>query len=794
MHEHRLTPDKLRRTCDPRSLDFTTTESLDAFVGMIGQERAVRAMEFGMEVPNTGYNIYMAGITGTGKTTFARNLLEERSRQEDAPTDWCYVYNFKDPDRPLVLALPTGRGPELARLLQETMDDLRRELPGVLSSEEFEKQKTAIAHRYQARSSEMLAELEKELRTAGFSLTRMGGGFAPVPVVDGKTLSSEEFQALSPEEKEKIQAGLRQVQGKVNEVMRRLGQMEKEAKEEVANLERDAARLAVEPRVNDLKSQFPENEELRNYLEQMEDDILKNLKVFQEDEEERTPSLPIPRMPTDPLTRYRVNVLVNHDVSEGAPVVVETNPTYANLCGSLEYRGHMGVLMTDFTMIKAGALHRANGGYLLLQAQDVLREPLAWTGLVRALKNREIRMENPGRTAGMMVAAGLQPEPIPLDVKVILIGHPLIYQMLYSMDEDFRKLFKIKAEFDSSMERNDQSALQYARFIASVCQRDGLKPFDPSAVAKVVEYGSRLVADQRKISTRFNEINDIIYEAAGWAKRDGVETVTGDYVRQAINEKRHRSNLIEEKVNESFLREITLISTGGEKTGQVNGVAVYGMGDFSFGKPSRITARTFPGRVGLVNIERESQLSGRLHSKGVLILQGYLGGNYATKRPLALHASLAFEQTYEEIDGDSASSAELYALLSALADVPIKQGIAVTGSVNQHGEIQPVGGVIQKIEGFFTACQGRGLTGEQGVIIPKQNVEHLMLDEEVIEAVEAGKFHIWAVSTIDEGIEVITGRQAGERQPDGSYPKDSVHALVDARLAEYADIMQRSNE
>ncbi len=791
MHDYRLTPAKLRRTCDPAQLDFSTTAELDAPVGMIGQERAVRAMDFGMEVPTSGYNIYMAGLTGTGKTTFARDLLQERSRDEPAPPDWCYVYNFKDPDRPCVVPLPTGKAPELARLIDEMITDLKRELPGVFASEEFEKQKTAIAQRYQAKSSELLSELEEELKDDGFSLTRMGGGFAPVPVVDGKALSPEEFQRLSPEEREKIQQGLRKVQGRVNEVMRRLGQMEKQAKEEVAELEKDAARLAVEPQVAEVKSQFPDHDELHKYLEQMEEDILKNLKAFQDDDEEKAPSMLMSRAPVDPLSRYRVNVLVNHDVSEGAPVVVETNPTYANLCGSLEYRGHMGVLMTDFTMIKPGALHRANGGYLLLQAQDVLREPLAWAGLIRALKNREIRMENPARSAGMMVAAGLQPEPIPLNVKVILIGHPHIYQLLYTMDEDFRKLFKIKAEFDSSMERNDESAMQYAHFIAAVCQRDGLMPFDVSAVAKVVEYGSRLVGDQRKISTRFNEISDIIYEAASWARKQGAKRVSGDYVRQAIVEKRYRSNLLEEKVNESLLREITLISTEGEKVGQVNGVAVYGLGDFSFGKPSRITARAFPGQAGLVNIERESELSGRLHSKGVLILQGYLGGNYATKRPLALHASVAFEQTYEEVDGDSASSAELYALLSALSDIPIKQGIAVTGSVNQHGEIQPVGGVIQKIEGFFAACKGRGLTKKQGVIIPEQNVEHLMLNEEVIDAVEAGDFHIWAIKTIDQGIEILTGQEAGERQADGSYPADSVHGRVDARLTEYADIMQR---
>ncbi len=781
-----LTPGQLRRVCDQGVLEFEDTSTLAGPVGMIGQRRAVAAFEFGLDVASPGYNIFMAGLTGTGKTTYARTYLEERSRREPVPGDWCYLYNFATPDCPIAVELEPGTGPALARAMDELVSDLERELPQAFASDEYQRRRNALTQRYQELSSNLLGDLERRLGAAGFTLARIGSGLATMPVVDGKPLSPEDAAGLPPERREELESASRRAQALAGGVMRRLGELERGLKTELLALEKDIGRLAVAPRIAELTRAYAANPRIVGYLEQVQGDILERLDLFREGREQR----PEPAPPFGPLNRYRVNVVVHNGKTEGAPVVSETNPTRANLCGGIEYRGHMGLLMTDFTQIKPGALHRANGGYLLLNAADVLRDPQAWAGLKRALRNQEVRVEGPGLSSGPLVSTGIQPEPIPLKVKVILIGHPLLYQLLYGNDEEFRKLFKVKAEFDSSMPRTPENVMQYARFVAAVCRRDGLRHFERAAVAKLVEYGSRLVGDQERLSTRFNDVVEVIHEANAHAARAGAGLVGAAQVRLALEEKAYRSNLWEEKVQDQIARGVTLVSTTGTVVGQVNGVAVYDLGDYAFGKPTRITARTFAGEAGVVNIERETALSGKLHSKGVLILQGYLGGKYARHRPLGLHASVAFEQVYEEVEGDSAASAELYALLSSLAGLPIRQGVAVTGSVNQHGEVQPVGGVNQKIEGFFTTCRAQGLTGEQGVVIPVQNVQHLMLCEDVVEAVTRGEFHVWAVSAVDEGLEVLTGVEAGQAGPDGSYPPESVHGLVQARLDVLADAVR----
>lgn len=776
----KLKAGQLRRVCHPLELDFDTTASVDGPMGMIGQDRAVRAFEFGLTVKSPGYNIYMAGVTGTGKTTYARAYLEEKSALEPVPGDWCYLYNFAAPDHPLAVELEAGAGAGLARAMDELVEDLKREVPRAFASEEYERRKKALAQQFQAASGAVLAELERNVGKAGFALARVGSGFATVPAVDGRPMAREEFEGLPRERREQLESKSPEVQELVARAVRRLAELDLQAKSHMQALDQEIGRLAIAQPVAGLVQRYGHHPGLADYFRAVEADILDRLGLFRES--------PATGGPIQPFQRYRVNVVVNNGSTEGAPVIVETNPTYANLCGTIEYRGREGMLTTDFTMIKPGALHRANGGYLLLQVSDMLKDPLAWAGLKRALKNQEIRVESV-HGSGPLVPAGIQPEPIPLRVKVVLIGHPLLYRLLYATDEDFRKLFKVKAEFDTVMERTAENTMKYARFVAAVCRQGGLRHFDRTAVAKLVEYGSRLAGDQSGLSTRFNEIGEVIYEADAWAAGDEA-VVTASHVQKALLEKEHRANLVEERLQELIARGVTMVSTRGSVIGQVNGVAVYDTGDHRFGKPSRITARTFAGRGGVINIERETALSGRIHAKGVLILSGYLGGTYAHRRPLALNASIGFEQVYEEVDGDSASSAELYALLSSLAGVPLQQGIAVTGSVNQHGEIQPVGGVNEKVEGFFATCRVQGLTGEQGVLIPAQNVQHLMLSETAVEAIEQGRFHVWAISHIDEGLEILSGIPAGSRRPDGTFPAGSIHGRVDARLEELAQIMR----
>jgi predicted ATP-dependent protease len=663
----------------------------------------------------------------------------------------------------------------------------------LFASEQFESRRTQLLQSFEARIGEIWQNLEHEARALGFLLQRTPAGIVTVPVgPSGEPITPDQFASLSEAQREEVQRRGRQLQESVAEALRRVRTLEREARDALRDLEEQAVRSTAGDPVGRLKERYGDNPEISAWLDQLLEDIVEQLDQFKETEE---PAAPFPFLLSgrrgDRLLRYRVNLVVDNSQQQGAPVVLEANPTYYNLLGKVEYRGEFGALVTDFTMIKAGALQHANGGFLILQVKDLLLNPFSWEGLKRALKSGEARIENIGEQYGLIPTATLRPEPIPLTVKVVLIGTPLIFQLLYTFDEDFRKLFKVKADFDVEVDRTPETMAGYSAAVAAICARHSLRPFDRSAVARILEHSARLAERQDRLSTRFNDVTEVIFEADAWAARAGRAAVTAADVAMAIEEKIYRSNRVEEKLRELIAGGQLLVDVQGAKVGQVNGLSVLQLGDYAFGHPSRITARIFVGSRGVVNIERETDMSGRIHSKGVAIMAAYLGGKYAQDRPLSLNASLTFEQTYTEVDGDSASSTELYALLSELAGVPIEQGIAVTGSVNQKGEIQPIGGVNEKIEGFFHTCRVVGLTGQQGVMIPIQNVPNLMLRDDVVQAVREGRFHIWAVRTIDEGLEVLTGLPAGEPDTEGRYPEGTVNERVSRRLAELAERLRK---
>jgi lon-related putative ATP-dependent protease len=782
-----LPPEKLRYFCDDASLPFATTAEVPPLEVMIGQERAVKAVEFGLFAKSFGYNIYMSGLVGTGKITYAKAAVTKVACGEPIPPDWCYVNNFENPSQPLALTLPAGMGSSFRQDMQELVEDLKSDIPKVFSGDDYEQAKAAIMKKFQDSRGRVMEVFGQQAEEHGILPQWTTTGFVGLPVEDGKPLNPEEYQQLDRGRKEAIEKRMLAVHEKAMEAIRQVQHLERETREELKALDAKVGLFAVGHFIDELKAKYQEFAAVVTYLEAVKQDVVKNINDFKPaSEDESNPLLMFRKSMQEAVKdKYQVNVLVDNHELKGAPVVVEVNPTYYNLVGRVEYEARMGVVNTDFSMIKPGALHRANGGYLILNMRDVLANIGAWEGLKRVLKTRKLHIENLGEQYGMLAMASLKPEPIPVNVKVILIGNPYLYHMVFNYDEDFRKLFKVYADFDTEMTNSAANIGKLAGFVASTVQREKLKHFERAAVGRVVEYATRLSGSQRKFTTRFSEVVELLCEADAWASVDGAETVRLEHVRRAIEEKRFRYNKYEEKLQEMFAEGKLLIDTDGEKVGQVNGLAVLSVGEYMFGKPSRITANTYLGRSGVVNIERETKMSGTSHSKGVLILGGYLGRQYAQERPLTLTASLTFEQLYDGVDGDSASSTELYAILSSLAGVPIRQYIAVTGSVNQKGEIQPIGGATEKIEGFFAVCKLKGLTGQQGVMIPHQNIDNLTLDDEVIEAVRAGKFHIWPVATVDQGIEILTGLPAGERGTDGSFPPGTIHHLVDKQLAGY---------
>jgi lon-related putative ATP-dependent protease len=786
----RVSAEQVRWECPPDALPFSTTAEIPPGDSIVGQERAVRALDFGLSVPQPGYNVFVSGPPGTGRTTYAQSKVTQVAATRPVPADWIYVHNFQQPDQPLAISLPPGKGAEFRREVERLVDDLKDAIRKLFASETFEAKRSGLIQQFEQQANAIWRDLEQEARRLGFLLQRTPLGIATVPISpSGEPLGEEQLSQLTPAHRQELERRARTLQESVGEATRKVRSIEREAKEAVAQLEEQAVRSVASHAVETLKLRYADHPRIVEWLDRFLNDVVERHNDFK-DEGEPHPQLPfLPRR--GEFTRYRVNLLIDHSQTKGAPVVIELNPTYYNLFGKTEYRGEFGTMVTDFTMIKPGALHRANGGYLIVQARDLLISPFSWEGLKRALKSREIRIENIAEQYGIFATATLRPEPIPLNVKVIMIGIPLIYHLLYAYDDDFPKLFKIKADFDVDIERTPENMIEYARAIGGICRREGLLPFDRSAVARTLEYSARLADDQRRLSMRFNRIADVIYEASAWAQREGATVVSAEHVRRAIEEHVRRSNRIEQRIRDLIRDGQLLVTIDGATPGQVNGLSVLMLGDYAFGRPSRVTARTFVGGRGVINIERETQMSGRIHTKGVLTLSAYLGGKFAQQRPLSLNASITFEQTYEEVEGDSASSTELYALLSDLAGVPIDQGIAVTGSVNQKGEIQPIGGVNEKVEGYYYVCKAVGLTGRQGVMIPHQNLHNLMLNDEVTQAVRDGIFHIWAVKSIDEGLEVLTGLPAGEADDEGNFPEGTVNYLVSRRLAELAERLRR---
>ena len=785
-------------TCNSEAFSFQCTDELSPLDRFIGQDRAQEALRFGLEVDKPGYNLFVTGLTGTGKTSAIKAHLQSivadlNGKDQRKPiSDWTYVYNFEDTDRPLALRLSPGTGKTLRYRMSEMLRMLGEDIPKVFKSEEYETQLRNLEDADRQETRKLMSELEETARRSNFAVQVAPTGVTIFPMLDSRPMSPEEYQALDSEAKEAVDVIRNQLMQQTQEVMSTIREIEKGTSDRLRDLERAAARERVSSIFQALVDSYQDVANLKRFLERLMDYVLDNLGLFKESDAPRTqvPVGPIPplgntALALNPFLPFQVNVLVDNSAADRAPIVIEPNPNWGNLVGRIERRAIMGTYMSDHAMLKPGAMHLANGGYLVINARDVLMSPQVWEGLKRVIRNKEVSLEDPGEQVGMFIPQGLRPQPIPLDVKVIVIGDENIYRMLTSVDnEDFWDLFKVKAEFDHRVELTDDNLQAYCSFICGTCEDEGLLGFEPAGAAKVIEYAARLVADQKKLSTRFGLIKDLLIEADYWARKDGYPRVQDEHVRQAVDHKVYRLNLVEERIREMVAEGTVLLEVTGSVVGQINGLAVYDLGDFSFGRPTRITAQTFAGREGVINIEREASLSGRTYDKGVLILSGYLGAKFGQDRPLTLSASLCFEQSYEGVDGDSASSAEVYAILSSLSGLGLRQDIAVTGSVNQKGEIQPIGGVNQKIEGMFDVCRIFGLTGDQGVLIPHQNVRNLMLREDVVDAIRQGKFHLYAIKTIDEGLEVLTDDPAGQRQSDGSYPEDSVNCLVEKRLQE----------
>jgi predicted ATP-dependent protease len=764
----------------------------------IGQDRAMRAIEFGLGVDKPGFNIFVTGLTGTGKTSIIKAFLKKVtgarvSSEADSlvPEDWCYVYNFSDADRPQALKIRRGWGKVLKADMEQLIQTMQREAKKVFESDEFARQRQAMIEQLQKKQQQMMEALMEEASRNDFSLRMTPSGIVLLPTKNGKPMQEDDYLALAAAEKRRLEEKRGEIEKKVENTLREGKKLEREISEKLERVEADAADYLVRGPLADLKEKYRDYSKVIGYLDGARDHILKNLQRFK-GTEGGPGSGPVGAMALgeshgDPFLPYRVNVFVDNSDTQGPPIIVETNPTYHNLFGVVEKKPIVGGYVTDFTLIKAGSISRANGGYLVLYDRDVLATAGVWEALQRVIKNRELRIEEPGTFFGFVPPQGLRPEPIPTDTKVIMIGDPYLYRALAAADPDFRETFKVKADFNFEIDRSKENITAFACFISDYCNREGLRHLDTSGAARVIEHCARMVEDQNKLSARFSDMADLLIESDYWAGKENAELVAAKHVERAIMEKTFRLNLIEKRLQELIAEGTVLVDVEGAVVGQVNGLAVYQMGDFSFGKPSRITAKTFMGRGGIVNIEREAKLSGKTHDKGVLILGGYLGGKYAQGSPLSLASTICFEQSYDGVDGDSASSTELYAILSSLSEIPIKQGIAVTGSVNQNGEIQAIGGINYKIEGHFDVCRLKGLTGEQGVLMPRSNLRNLMLRPDVVDAVKAGKFHIYAAATIDEGIEVLTGVAAGERNRDGSYPGGSVNSLVQKKLQQYSE-------
>ncbi len=797
-----LRPDEIYRLCDASAFPFETTAELPELDDIIGQARAVSSVEFGMGINNDGYNIFAVGPAGTGKSSTILSFLSREAGSLPAPDDWVYVHNFAKPYQPNAIRMPAGQGDEFRKDMEKLVEDLQAAITQAFESEEYEKQKREIAQGISEKQESKLSALSQKAEEGQFQMVRTPAGLAFAPkAAEGETMSREIYEALPPEEQKRIDDGLESLNEELQQVMRLVRQDERAGRDAWRELDRQVTTFAAKHLIDEACERWCDVEEMVGYLQAVLEDVVDNADEFKKSDEE-TPAtfmgIPVPRQKGEGVFRkYRINVLVDNSKQAGAPVVTESNPVMGNLVGRIEHQAQFGALLTDFNMIKPGALHKANGGFLVLDARDVLLKPYAWDALKRTLKTAEIRVEDVAQQMGFVTTATLDPEPIPFKAKIVFIGEPFLYYLLYTQDPEFQELFKVKADFDTVVERTSENEQLYARFIGRVSRQRELPPFSPDGVARVIEHCSRLVEDQRKMTTRFVDVADLLTEAGYWSRlgrgKRAKPVVRREHVQKAIDQRIYRSNRVEERVREMITEATVMVDTRGAVVGQINGLSVSSIGDYMFGRPSRITATHRLGDGELVDIEREVEMGGPIHSKGVLILAGYLGAKYASDRPLSLSARLVFEQSYSGVEGDSASSAELYALLSSLSGVPIYQRLAVTGSVNQRGQVQAIGGVNEKIEGFFAVCKALGLRGDEGVLIPKANVRNLMLGEPVRQAIEKGRFHIYPVATIDEGISLLTGVPVGTLSRRGTYPKGSVNRQVVERLAFLAEKSREGN-
>lgn len=780
-----LAPSQLRRVCDPAVFEFDSTADIDPLDEVIGQERAVQSINLGLNMNQPGYNIFITGLEGSGKRTIVQDIVSRHAKQQSTPDDWCMVNNFGDEFRPKAICVPTGKATQFSKSMERLIRWLQIKLPKEFASESFKEKVNAYNEQLQTQEKTLTQSLDQLAKSHRIHLAKTTEGVHPVPLAEGKPMTHEQFEQLPKEEQEAINQALAKVGDEMQRVFAEIGKIRQAHQKTMQQLIQDTALSIVRERLDYIRSEYEDCRQIHAYLTDVQRDIIEEVENFiaPDNHQKESKEQPFP-MTVSPFDRYKVNVLVDHKGLEGAPVVFEPNPSFQNLFGYIDKKAFMGATTTDFSMVQAGSLLQANGGYLVVEVASLLMDAQVWETLKRSLQNKQLYIQDMPR-GPVTLAGSLRPEPIALDVKVILVGNYQTFELLQNHDPKFNKIFKVRSDFDYETELTDKAVQLYARFIARVCKENGLLAFSPDAVAVIVEFGTKTVSDQSKLSLRFGPIVGIIQEADYWAREEDGQIVTEANVVKALNEYRFRYNLYEEKIHASYADDTIFIDVDGEEVGQVNALAVYQMGEISFGRPSRITAETFMGKHGIVNIEREAKMSGSTHDKGVMILSGYLGRTFARNYPLSLSISITFEQSYSGVDGDSASSTELYAILSSLSGIPIYQGVAVTGSVNQKGRVQAIGGVNQKIEGFYEVCKTKGFNGRQGVMIPQSNVKNLMLKREVVKAVEQREFHIYPVKTIEEGIEILTGMPAGTPDEKGDFPPDTIYGKVQKTLMHY---------
>lgn len=780
----------LKLIFDTNMLNFETTKTLEPLQTGIGQERGIKALEFGLEVDVKGNNLYLEGPSGVGKTLYTKNYLNRIAKKKKVPSDWCYIYNFENPNQPIAVELPAGQGKEFKNSMDGFIKEIRKDIKKTFNNDDFEKEKALIKQEYETKRSALIDKLNEETAKYNFQVKAAQNGIYMMPIVNGKAIDEEEFEKLADEIKQEYEEKAVLVQEQIMNAIGKIKEIERQSDKKITEWQSNVALLTVNVHINFLKSKYKRNKKINKFLNDVKEDVLKNIPSFLEEETANNNQqvMSNAQRKQDPSLNYRVNLFVDNSNTEGAPVIMDSNYTYHNIFGSLEYENYYGALKTDHTMLKPGLMQIANGGYIIFQAKDLLANGMCYEALKKALRIKEIGIENTVDQRSSMVLVSLKPEPIPLNLKVILIGNENIYQTLLAMDSDFKKLFKIKVEFEDEAEINEENVNKLAQIIHGFCESEGLAHLDKGAMGRLIEYGSKLAGSHSKVSTRFDNLIQVVGEAATWAKLSHSKVVTEKFMDKALEERAERVKKYDAKYTEMIRKNALLINTEGKEIGELNGLTVMTIGDYIFGKPAKITVNTYTGREGVVNIEREVEISGPSHSKGVLILAGYLGEMFAQDIPLSLTASICFEQLYNGVDGDSASSTELYGLLSSLSGIPIKQSIAVTGSVNQKGQIQPIGGVNEKIEGFYQICKMRGLNGTHGVMIPVQNVDNLQLSDEIVNSVKNKEFHIYAISTIEEGIEVLTGVPAGKKDKEGNFPAGTINYLAHEKLKKYAKI------